>query len=93
MKQQHCLPKVLTTVLYLLGISANAWSAPALEEVFVTAEKRIESLQDVPISMVAFNEDALVNLGISDIKDLAAQVPNVQIGEFTLLVCRSGTDR
>ena len=67
----------------LFGAAETAYAAPALEEVFVTAEKRVESLQDVPISIVAFNQAALENLGISDIKDLAAKVPNVQIGEFT----------
>ncbi len=67
----------------LVGVSGNSYAAPALEEVFVTAEKRVESLQDVPISIVAFNQTALENLGISDIKDLAAKVPNVQVGEFT----------
>ena len=83
MKQQHFWPTLFSTSFSLLALSTNAWSAPALEEVFVTAEKRMESLQDVPISIVAFNQEALENLGISDIKDLAAQVPNVQIGEFT----------
>ena len=67
----------------LFGAAETAYAAPALEEVFVTAEKRVESLQDVPISIVAFNQTALENLGISDIKDLAAKVPNVQRGEFT----------
>ncbi len=67
----------------LVGVSETLYAAPALEEVFVTAEKREESLQDVPISIVAFNQTALENLGISDIKDLAAKVPNVQVGEFT----------
>ena len=67
----------------LVGVSGNSYAAPALEEVFVTAEKRVESLQDVPISIVAFNQTALENLGISDIKDLTAKVPNVQVGEFT----------
>jgi iron complex outermembrane receptor protein len=83
MKQQHFWPAAVATTFTLLGMPAISLGAPALEEVFVTAEKRMESLQDVPISIVAFNQEALENLGISDIKDLAAQVPNVQIGEFT----------
>ncbi|MCB1689231.1 MAG: TonB-dependent receptor [Halioglobus sp.] len=83
MKRQQPSHKVFATAFALLGIPAAPWAAPVLEEVFVTAEKRIESIQDVPISIVAFNQEALENLGISDIKDLAAQVPNVQIGEFT----------
>ena len=49
MKQQHFWPTLFSTSFSLLALSTNAWSAPALEEVFVTAEKRMESLQDVPI--------------------------------------------
>lgn len=67
----------------LVGVPATSVAAPTLEEVIVTAEKREESLQDVPISIVAFNQEALEKLGISDVKDLAAKVPNVQVGEFT----------
>lgn len=83
MKRLFSCSTVSATALTLLGVPAVALAAPALEEILVTAEKRVESLQDVPISIVAFNQDKLENLGISDIKDLAAQVPNVQIGEFT----------
>ena len=63
--------------------SMEMMAAPALEEIIVTAEKREESLQDVPISIAAFTQDALENLGVSDIKGLANKVPNVMIGEFT----------
>lgn len=73
----------VTTAAVLVGFSTRVVAAPALEEVIVTAEKREESLQDVPISIVAFSQEALEKLGISDIKDLAAKVPNVMINEFT----------
>ena len=59
------------------------WANAALEEVIVTAEKREESIQDVPISIVAFSNDKLEKLGITDIKGLAAKVPNVVVQEFT----------
>ncbi|NQX87336.1 MAG: TonB-dependent receptor [Halioglobus sp.] len=63
------------------GVSGSAFAA--LEEVIVTAEKRAESIQDVPISIVAFSNNQLEQLGITDIKGLAAKVPNVFINEFT----------
>lgn len=60
-----------------------AYAAPVLEEVLVTAQKREESLQDVPISIAAFSQETIEKFGINDIKDLAAKVPNVLIKEFT----------
>jgi iron complex outermembrane receptor protein len=60
-----------------------ATAAPVLEEVIVTAEKREESLQEVPISIAAFSQDKLEKLGVNDLKGLASKVPNVVINEFT----------
>ena len=65
------------------ALSAPLTSAQVLEEIIVTAEKREESLQDVPISIAAFTEDTLEKMGVHDIKGLAAKVPNVVVNEFT----------
>jgi iron complex outermembrane receptor protein len=54
-------------------------SAPSLEEVTVTAQKRPENIQTVPVSIVAFNADALRRLEMTEGFDLANQVPNMNI--------------
>ncbi|MGH8444048.1 MAG: TonB-dependent receptor [Solimonas sp.] len=64
--------------------ATEAGPAPAAEsgqlaEVIVTAEKREASLQDTPISAVAFGADQLEALGIDDIGDLGSKVPNLQL--------------
>ena len=54
--------------LLLAGATAATAADPttmALEEVMVTAQKRAESLQDTPISITAFNQEALTQQGIS----------------------------
>lgn len=79
--RRHSLSFAVTGAFSLLAQGVQA--APALEEIIVTAEKREESLQDVPISIAAFSQDALEKLGITDIKGLASKVPNVLINEFT----------
>ena len=58
-------------------------AAPALEEVIVSAQKREESIQDVPISIAAFSQESIEKFGINDLKGLASKVPNVVINEFT----------
>src|SRR5579872_3259517 len=50
---------------------------PALDEVIVTAQKREERIQDVPISITALNEQALERLGAKDINDIVRGVPNL----------------
>jgi len=60
---------------------ATAEAAPAadagLEEIVVTAERRAENIQDVPISVSALTADALESQGIRTVNDLAATVPNL----------------
>ena len=53
--------------------------AKTLDAVTVTARKREETLQEVPIAVTAFTADALDRLGTRDIADLDAQVPNLTI--------------
>lgn len=72
----------LASLLLWQGYAPGALASPMLEEVLVTAEKREESLQDVPISIAAFNENTLEKMGVFDIKGLASKVPNVVITEF-----------
>lgn len=61
----------------------------ALEEVIVTAEKRTESLQEVPIAITAFDQKEIAQRGISNIADLLGQIPSV--GGFTAPGSRGNT--
>jgi iron complex outermembrane receptor protein len=50
-----------------------------IEEVVVTARKRAESLQDVPIAITAFTEQTIQRAGIERPADFIALMPNVTI--------------
>jgi iron complex outermembrane recepter protein len=67
-----------------------------VEEIVVTAQKREENIQDVPISISAFSGDALDAKGINDPKSLAQSIPGVTYGEtvnFSIIYVRGvGTD-
>ena len=52
-----------------------------LEEVVVTAQKRTESLQDVPISVTAISGDLIEDASIRSFSELSAYVPNLTITE------------
>lgn len=57
----------------------------ALEEIVVTAQKRAQSLQDVPISVSAVGGEKLADAGIENLQDLSAYVPNLKIVEGGLV--------
>lgn len=52
-------------------------AASGLDEIIVTAQRRRESVQDVPIAVSAFSADALESRGITNTLDLIGQVPNM----------------
>ena len=62
-----------------LFTAAHAAAAPALEEVLVTAQKRSESAQDIPIAVTGVTADMLDKLGFENANDVSAQVPNMQV--------------
>ena len=66
-----------------LSHGAAAQANLALEEVTVTAQKREDSLQDTPISLVAYDESSLAKLGISSLDGIAQTVPNLDMRQTT----------
>ena len=69
----------LLSIMVLLGAtSANAQDR-ILDEIFVTAQKKSENSQDVPISISAYSGEALENLGVEGTADLGQLVPGLEI--------------
>jgi iron complex outermembrane receptor protein len=54
--------------------------APALDTVVVSATRRAENLQDVPIAVSAFSGSDLAKAGINGISDLAQLTPGLNVG-------------
>ena len=77
--------KLSIAIAAILGAlsSARSPAAPAeagsdaLEEITVTAQRRTQSMQDVPISMQAFTGQALQQLNILTFDDYIKYLPNV----------------
>ena len=53
-----------------------------LEEVIVTARKRAEGAQEVPLSVSAFSADQLDTLKVRDLTNLAVGMPNVSLEDI-----------
>ncbi len=69
-------------ILILLGIALGPAKLPAqvLEEIIVTAQKRQENIQDVPISISAYGEEFLSDNSIKDVIELMTSVPGLIVG-------------
>ena len=70
-----------TSPLLVISLSVSL-STPAyaeLEEIIVTARKREEKLQDLPMSVTAIDTEAMERLGIRDLKDVTQYTPGVNL--------------
>ena len=68
---------VLHSVVAVLMVITPQLVRAAIEEIVVTAQKREESIQEVPISVTAFDTQALEARQITSFSDLQFNVPNV----------------
>ena len=52
-----------------------------IEEVLVTAQKRVESAQEIPVSVTAIGADMIADLGIQSTQDLVKVAPSLTVRE------------
>ena len=87
----RALMPLLLALLPALAPTAVAQDGPAeetassssilMEEVTVTARKREESMQEVPVSISAYSGDQLETLKVRDLKGLSVAMPNVAMDD------------
>ena len=74
----------------------NAATATSLEEVIVTARRREESIQDVPLSLLVFSDEEIALAGLRELEDVNVMVPNLSVnagfirGEFNTIAVMRG---
>ena len=67
------------TMFGFLAAASSAAGAQAIEEIIVTAQKREQSLQDVPISISTFTGEFLEDSGIDTLQQLGQYTPNLSL--------------
>jgi len=72
---------------------ANAAATNTIEELVVTAEKRAQNLQDVPIAISAFSDKQRDVVGIQSIQDMTNFTPGLQYSTSTDRVSLRGLGR
>ena len=79
----------LFAIAALSGLSAEVvaqeqrttHTSSLLEEVLVTARKRVEDAQDVPLAVTAYNSSQLEELKIRSLENLTVGIPNVSLDD------------
>ena len=79
-KRNALVTAVALTCMSGAGVALSQESL-MLEEVVVTAQKRAQSLQDVPISVQALSGDMLAQNGVSTLSDLSSISPGFKLAD------------
>lgn len=80
MKKVNVLLK--SSCLFLAGTLAPNASHAVLEEVIVTAQKREENVQTIPIAVTAMSEEMLRNGSMLTMDDISRQVPGFTVTSY-----------
>jgi iron complex outermembrane recepter protein len=79
---RHLTPIIMATLGVVMAAEPLlAADSDTLEEIVVTARKRDESLQIVPVTEDAFSEQTIQSAGIESPRDFVAMVPNMTLVE------------
>ena len=74
--RKNAIALAVSATIMSSAIVSPAWSQ-SLEEVIVTATKRSESVQDVPLAITALSGEFINKVNLGDIKDLVSFTPGV----------------
>jgi iron complex outermembrane receptor protein len=75
---------MLATALCTIAATGAGSALAQVEEIVVTAQKREQGLQDVPISVSAVTGDALQAQNLGEMEAISAQLPNIHISESAI---------
>ena len=70
---------IYISLLFCLASEPALTQGAVLEEVMVTATRRVETAQSVPVSLTPLSAQALENASVVDISDVGFLAPNVQL--------------
>ncbi len=82
----------VSSIALFMALATPAWgqtasepakvSASVVDEILVTARKRSETVQEIPLSVTAFGSDALAKLGTTDISEVSNFTPGFTMEAF-----------
>ena len=76
MQRKPYIARILLSGVALAAFASTAQAQTVSDEIVVTAQKREESIQEVPIAISAFSEETLESRQINDAQDIMQAVPD-----------------
>ncbi len=84
MKSRISLIGLVPALTLFATVDLAAQDEFALEEIIVTAQKREQSLQEVPVSVTAISGEDITEGGITGMQDVAMETPNFTMTQFNI---------
>ena len=92
MKRIHATAASVAALMIAGGLATPALAqqtpdddqAVTLDEVIVTAQRREQSLQDVPVAITAFGAETLERTAATGIQDVVGKAPGVTLTQFNI---------
>ena len=75
------LPIIVTVATFIAPLAPVAQEQGYLEEIIVTAQKRAQNIQDIPVAVTALSGEHLVEHGITDMFDLQQTAPGLIVDQ------------
>lgn len=83
MCKQHTLKTRISGIIALSFLHQAPAVAEGLEEIVVTAQRRAENLQEIPVAVSALSENTIEQADIHDLTDIATRVPGLTFSPFS----------
>lgn len=77
--KSHKKSTITLSILAATAVAGTSHAQPVLEEVIVSAQKRNQSVQDVPIALSAFTSDSIEQIGTPDFYGLQFFTPGLSV--------------
>ncbi|MEM1189759.1 MAG: TonB-dependent receptor [Pseudomonadota bacterium] len=74
--------KAMLTSAFLVGVPVSAMAQEQMEEVLVSAQRRVTDLQSTAAAISALSSEDLINRSIDDIEDLGISTPSMNVALY-----------
>lgn len=69
---------------FIVALTVGSSALAQMDEIIVTAQKREQSLQDIPMAITAISARQIIEDGIQDLNDIQGRTPGLVVANFSI---------